>query len=268
MKRNAVLVTGSSSGLGLDAAVYLAGRGFAVYAALRDLGRTSALTEAAEAEGVNIVPVQLDVTDPNQVREAVTDVEHRAGGLFGLVNNAGIQVRGYFEDMTEDEIRRVFEVNVFGAMRVTRAVLPGMREARRGRVIFVSSIAGHLSSPSLSAYCASKFAMRGFSEALSLECQPLGIQVSSIAPPIVRTEIWRRNRGVAAGARKPDSPYARYFARSEALTDRMVQRAKVTPRDVSRRIEHALSDRRPRLHYVVGARASGLLTLRKAMPGD
>lgn len=268
MRADTVLVTGASSGLGLDAAVYLATHGFSVYATVRGRQGRAAITQAAQAAGAEISLVELDVTDAAGAQEAVADVERNSGGIYALVNNAGIQIRGCFEDLTDEEIRRVFEVNVFGAMGMTRAVLPGMRRAGRGRLVFLSSIAGYLCSPGLSVYCATKFAVRGFSEALALELKALNIQVSSVAPPIVRTEIWGKNRGVAKGAENPASPYAHAFARSEELTNRMVSNASITPREVSKTVYHALTARRPRMHYVVGTRASWLLAGRKVLPGD
>lgn len=269
MSSRTVIVTGTSSGLGLDAAVYLADRGFKVYATMRNLDRRGPLDAAAGAAGVNLSVLQLDVTDPASVSRAVEAVQKEAGGVFAVVNNAGVQLRGFFEDLSVQEIRQVFDVNLFGAMRVARAVLPAMRQAGAGRLIFVSSAGGRLGTPALSAYCASKFGLEGFSEILALELRALGIQVSSVAPAIVRTpNFWGINRGTAARASDASSPYAGRFRQHEILVDRIVSRARLTPRQVSKTIHRALTAPRPRVHYMVGRRFAAALLLRRLLPGE
>jgi NAD(P)-dependent dehydrogenase (short-subunit alcohol dehydrogenase family) len=263
-----VLITGASSGIGLETAVHLAERGFRVFASMRDLGRRDALEAEAARRGASVEVVALDVTEKDGVRAAVETVVQRAGALDALVNNAGVQVRGYFEDLSAAEIARVFETNLFGAMSVTRAVLPHFRAAGRGRIVNVSSIGGRLGAPALSAYCASKFALEGWSEALSLEMKLVGVDVSLVAPAIVKTEIWGANRRVAARAAQPDSPYHGVFTRSEGLADRLVANAPTTAHDVARVVHRALTARRPRLRYVVGRRARALLALRAYLPGE
>jgi NAD(P)-dependent dehydrogenase (short-subunit alcohol dehydrogenase family) len=263
-----VLVTGASSGIGLETAVHLARHGFRVFAAVRDLARRNALEAEAARRSVRVEVVPLDVTDADGVRDTVSEVVSRAGSLYGLVNNAGVQLRGYFEDLSPDEIARVFDTNLFGTMAVTRAVLPHLRAAGRGRIVTITSIGGHLGSPALTAYCASKFALEGFSEALALEMKLVGVQVSLVAPAIVRTEIWKGNRHLARGAERPESPYRDSFRRFERLTDRMVASAPTTATDVAVAVRRALTARRPRLRYVVGGRARLLLRLRAYLPGE
>jgi NAD(P)-dependent dehydrogenase (short-subunit alcohol dehydrogenase family) len=264
----AVLVTGASSGLGLESSLYLAERGFRVFATMRDLARRGALDAEASRRGVEVEVLALDVTDGASIRAAVEQIVARAGGIYGLVNNAGIQLRGYFEDLSPAEVAEVFETNLFGVMAVTREVVPHLRKAGQGRIVVMDSIAGRIAAPALSAYCATKFALEGFAEALALEMKLVGVQVSLIEPGIVKTGIWGANRRVAAKALDPAGPYYRWFARSEKLADRMADSAPNRPEDVARAVHRALSARRPRLRYVVGRRARLLLALRSYLPGE
>jgi NAD(P)-dependent dehydrogenase (short-subunit alcohol dehydrogenase family) len=192
----------------------------------------------------------------------------RVPRLFGLVNNAGVVLRGYFEDLSEAEIRRVFETNVFGTMALTRAVLPHLRAAGGGRIVITTSVGGRIGAPAVSAYCASKFALEGFGEALAQEVGPLGVRVALVEPPIVRTPVWEENRGVSPAALDPASPYHRWFLEEERLADRLLRSSPTTPADVARAVVRALTDTRPRLRYLVGRRAARVLRLRRLLPGE
>jgi NAD(P)-dependent dehydrogenase (short-subunit alcohol dehydrogenase family) len=261
-----VLVTGSSSGIGLETAVRLAEAGFRTYATMRDPARSGDLLAEAARRSVRVAVLPLDVTDPATIGPAVERVLSEAGPLYALVNNAGTQWRGYFEDLSDEEIRHVFETNVFGTMAVTRAVLPHMRQERAGRIVIVTSVGGLMASMALSAYCASKFALEGFGEALDLETRPLGIRVSLVEPAIINTPIWGQNRNVAAGALDPRGPYYAWFRASERIADRLIQSSPTTVDDVARAVVRAVADPRPRLRYLVGRRAGLVLTVRRYMP--
>jgi NAD(P)-dependent dehydrogenase (short-subunit alcohol dehydrogenase family) len=264
----AVLVTGASTGLGLATSLHLAERGFRVLASMRDLARSSRIDEEARRRGLDIEVLQLDVTDGASIDRVVSNAIERCGTLYGLVNNAGVQLRGYFEDVADDEVREIFETNVFGTMAVTRAVLPHMRRAGRGRIVIVTSIGGRIGAPAASAYCASKFALEGFGESLALEAKLVGVDVTLIAPAIVPTDIWSRNRSLARGARSSESPYRSRFASLERYTDRLVSRAPTTASDVAKAIEEALTAEKPRMRRVVGGRAALMLALRRQLPGE
>ena len=172
--------------------------------------------------------------------------------------------------MSDAEIRRVFETNVFGTMAVTRAVLPHMRESRQGRIVIMTSISGRIGAMALSAYSSTKFALEGFGEALSLEVAPLGLSVSLVEPGLIQTEIWGSNRHVAhhvaqhAGSHK--SPYWAWFNNLEALTDKLIRSSPTTMRDVAVVVHEALVATRPRLRYLVGRRAKMLYALRRYLP--
>lgn len=264
---DSVIVTGSGTGLGKETSLYLAGRGFAVYAAVLTEEQAEAVSGAARERGLsNIRTPRLDITDPASIRSCVDDVVRETGGVYGLVNNAGIGLRGFFEDLTEAEIRRLFDVNVFGTLAMTRAVLPHMRAARRGRIVIVTSIGGRIGSLGVSTYCATKFAQEGFGECLYQELLPFGIFVSLVEPAIVKTERWGIHRGVAQGAENPNSPYSSWFKREEALADRLANSAPTRPEHVARAIYCALRAARPRLRYMVGRRARLVYLLRRYLP--
>jgi NAD(P)-dependent dehydrogenase (short-subunit alcohol dehydrogenase family) len=170
--------------------------------------------------------------------------------------------------LSEEEIRRLFEVNVFGTMAITRAVLPHMRRARRGRVVIITSIGGKIGSLAVSAYCATKFAQEGFGESLAQEVRPFGIWVTLVEPAIIKTERWGANRRVAQRALEPESPYSAWFAREEKLADGLVASSPTSAADVTRVVDRALTVRRPRLRYMVGWRAKLVATLRRYLPGE
>jgi NAD(P)-dependent dehydrogenase (short-subunit alcohol dehydrogenase family) len=182
------------------------------------------------------------------------------------VNNAGIGLRGCFEDLTDGEIRQVFEANVFGTMAVTRRVLPSMRAAGRGRIVTITSVGGRIATFGLSAYCSSKFAQEGFGEALALELEPFGIRSILIEPGIIKTSRWTVNRGTGANALDPESPYCAMFRRHEELADRFVESRKTRPEHVAKAVYRALVARRPRMRYVVGRPASVVIALRGLLP--
>jgi NAD(P)-dependent dehydrogenase (short-subunit alcohol dehydrogenase family) len=262
-----VLITGAGTGFGLAMALRLARRGFEVFATVPDLGQEAGVAVAAAAAGVSVRVLRLEVTEPDSVAKAVAAVAG-SGGLYAVVNNAGLGLRGFFEDLADDEIRRLFAVNVFGAMTVTRAVLPHLRAAGRGRVVFVSSAGGRIGAVTLSGYCAAKFALEGLGESLALEVAPLGISVSLIEPGLVMTPHFTVNRGRARAAVDPSSPYYAWFVRHEAMVDEILRARRISPDDVARAVERALTARRPRLRYVVGAGARLMVALQRYLPGE
>lgn len=263
-----VLVTGASSGLGLETAAYLAERGFLVYATMRDIGRRDRLDEEARRRGVTVRCLQVDVTAPETITAAVRTIVDECGRLWAVVNNAGVQIRGYFEDLSEAEIRHVFDTNLFGSMSVTRAVAPHMRRAGGGRIVIVTSVAGRIGWLGQSAYCASKFALEGFGEALALEMAPLGVRVILIEPGIIKTDIWRANHTIARRARDPAGPYYAWFREAERLAERLVDTSSGTATDVAAAVCRAVTAARPRRRYATGRRASIALWLRRYVPGD
>lgn len=260
------LITGCSSGFGLLTAVELARRGFRVFATMRDLSRASRLDQELQRAGATAAKLQLDVTDSDNVASTVDQVTREAGAVDVLVNNAGFGIAGAVEDLTLDELRDQFETNFFGMVALTKQVLPSMRERRRGHIINVSSINGRLALPLLSAYCASKYAVEGFSEAMRLELRPYNVFVSLIEPGTFSTDIFGRNARMAARSRHLDSPYYDVTERAEAVTLEYVRRSSADPAAVARRIAQVAITRRPALRYIVGSDARAMSAACRLLP--
>lgn len=268
MSKKTVLITGTSSGIGLKTAVYLAQRGFQVYATMRDLSRRDALDAEAKRCDVEIKVLQCDVTDEVSINNAVGTVVAHEGRIYGLVNNAGILIQGFFEDITDGEMRQAVETNIFGTMTVTRKVLPYMRAAGCGRIIIISSTGGRITLPGVSAYCISKFALEGFAESLVQEIIPFGVRVVLVEPGIIATELLGRNRNIAPKALNHQSIYYPWFKQLEKETDDELKRVSTSPVDVAKSVHKALTATRPKLRYVVGRRAKVLMALRRRLPGE
>ncbi|MCZ8522332.1 MULTISPECIES: SDR family oxidoreductase [Paenibacillus] len=259
------LVTGASSGLGLRIAVALAVEGYLVVAAMRDTGRSDALLAAARSSGAEerIDCRELDVCDEEAVNRTVPAVMAAYGGLDVLVNNAGFAVGGYVEDIPMEAWRAQLETNFFGLVAVTRAVLPAMRQQRRGRILNISSISGRAGFPGYAPYAASKFAVEGFSEALRLEMQPYGVDVVLLEPGAYRTEIWRKG---FEGIHAPEpSPYRQELEGILRYSQRAAETAP-DPQEVADAVLRVLRARRPKLRYPLGKGTAMTLLGRALLP--
>ena len=248
-----VVVTGASSGIGEAAALRLAEAGFVVFAGFRSEadGRRMATLHS------NIRPVRLDVTDRESVSATCSKVLSSGVTLQGLVNNAGIAIGGPVEFLPIDQWRRLFDVNVFGAVMTTQTFLPHLR-AHGGRVIFIGSVSGRLATPFLAPYSASKFALRAITDALRIEVAPAGVFVSIIEPGSVRTPIW--NKGLQSQRQLVQllgpQGVALYGSDLENLRQATELQERIgMPIDrVTQAIVHALTAKTPKTHYLVGSR--------------
>ena len=205
----ATLITGCSTGFGRDAAERLARRGHTVVATMRDVnGRNRLHREALEAlaalERLSLTVVELDVTDDASVQQAVAAAIDRVGGLDAVINNAGFAGIGITEAYTPEQFHRFFDANVYGAVRVNRAVLPHMRRRKGGLLIHVSSGAGRVTVPAMAAYCASKYALEALADAYRYELLPFGIESVLVEPGIYRTPIFDRLLAPADAERVAD----------------------------------------------------------------
>jgi len=249
----AVLVTGASTGIGEACALELDRRGFRVFAGVRREDDGRRLRQAASG---GLTPVLLDVTEPESISTAAETIRGVAGdsGLFGLVNNAGIVVAGPLELLSVDQLRRQFEVNVFGQIAVTQAMLPLLRTAR-GRIVQMSSVSGRVAAPFLGPYAASKHALEALSDALRVELRRWGIAVSIVEPGNVKTPIWEKSQDAAERLLHEWTPEAHqlYGADIEgvrAASARMAETGMPVQRVVDA-VVHALRSRHPRARYAV-----------------
>lgn len=209
-----VLITGSSSGFGYHTAIKCAEKGFRVIATMRNMGKASVFDDQEIHQEVRerIEVWQLDVSDKESL-EHFSEKVSTLDRLDVLVNNAGFAVGGFVEQVPLDTYRRQFETNVFGVIAVTKAVLPLMRQQKRGKIMNVSSVSGLIGFPGLSAYVASKHALEGFSESLRFEVRPYGIDVALIEPGSFQTNIWSSGMEIPESVHDPESPYSNYIKR-------------------------------------------------------
>lgn len=269
MQQPAVVITGASTGIGASTAELLAREGFLAFAGVRDDGAAERLA----SRHARIRPIRIDVTDRSSIAAAARSVLASGSPLRAVVNNAGIAVAGPLEFLPLDDIRRQFEVNVFGAIAVSQAFLPQLRE-QRGRIVFVGSVSGRFSAPYLAPYSASKFALRSIADAMRMELAPAHVSVSLIEPGSVKTPIWRKGRDDRENLIRRLGPLAmQHYARElEALMDQTVEqeRAGIPVEFVARAILHAVTAPRPRAYYPVGpgSRLAGILTLLPAATQD
>ena len=253
-----VVITGASTGIGRATALRLARGGFDVLAGVRREEDGAAL----RGEDGRIEPVLVDVTDAGQVAGLA---ERVAGApLAGLVNNAGIAVAGPLEGIPLDEVRRQYEVNVFGLLAVTQALLEPIRSGH-GRIVNIGSIGGRVNTPFVGPYSSSKAAVRSLSAALRRELRPWGIRVALVEPGALDTPIWRKGeqgaeQTIGALSERVRTLYARQLDALVAATRKIAAGAS-SPDDAAQAVEHALTAARPRTLYTVGreARIQGAL---------
>jgi NAD(P)-dependent dehydrogenase (short-subunit alcohol dehydrogenase family) len=250
------LVTGASSGIGEATVRALLRAGYGVFAAARRLERMAPLAAA----GATLLA--LDLTDDASIVAAVDAVKTAAGRIDVLINNAGYGSYGALEDVAVDEGRRQFEVNLFGAVRLSQLVLPTMRSQKSGKIVNVTSIGGKLGEPFGGWYHATKFALEGLSDCLRMEVAPFGIDVIVIEPGAIRTE-WG---GIARGSllnSSGDTAYGPYAQRHARLLGSAETSSLASPPEVvARTIEQAVEARRPKTRYATGGGARFLLFLR------
>ena len=249
-----VLITGASTGIGAACAIELDRRGWQVFAGVRREEDAKTLQEMASDR---LTPVMLDVTKLEEIEQAIQIVQASTGeiGLNGLINNAGIAVGGPLEAVSDDLLRKQFDVNVFGAIAVARAAMPLLRQGH-GRIVFMSSISGRIAAPFLGPYAMSKFALEAAGDALRNEVRRWGIHVSLVEPGCVQTPIWEKSSQTASqifGELTPEMKTL-YEKDIEKVLE-VIQKSAESAMPVERVVHvvvHALTARRPKLRYPVG----------------
>ena len=258
------IVTGSSSGIGLETALHLAKNGFKTYASMRNLQKSDEIKQRSQAENVSIEIIQLDVTNEESVKMAVNTIVEKEGRVDVLVNNAGYAVIGAVEDLSSKEIRDQFETNVFGVYRVTQAVLPTMRQQKNGRIVTISSIAGFSGFPAMSAYVGTKFAVEGFTESLRHEVLPFGIYASVVEPGVIKTNIMK-TAPVAKKIQDANNNSA-YYETIQAIgkgIEGAMELMGSSPSVVAETVLQAATAENPEIRYTAGEDAKMLQQARK-----
>ena len=261
MASKAVLITGCSTGIGRRTAEHLAEHGWTVYATAR---RPESI---ADLEGKGCRTLALDVTDETSMQAAVKAVEEAEGAVGVLINNAGYSQSGAVEEVPMDQVRRQFETNVFGLLRMCQLVLPGMRRQGWGKIVNISSMGGRLVFPGGGIYHGTKYAVEAISDAMRWEVRGFGIDVILIEPGLIKTEFGETAAHSVSEATPDDGPYADFNRLVAATTSGAYEgRGAAGPEAVAKRIERAISGRRSRTRYPVTAGARVLLGVRKVLP--
>ncbi len=260
-----ILITGATSGIGRHAALYLARKGYHVIATGR---RQELLDELVRETGDQTLhAIRLDVNDAASIAAAqlAADDLTDGHGVDVLINNAGFGIAAPLSEMTDDDVRRQFETNVFGLLAVTRAFIPQMRERGFGKIINVSSVGGRMTMPFFGAYNASKYAVESLSDALRFELHPMGIDVVIIEPGVINTNFADRSLSRVSAYNDASSPYASVLAQVEDM-QRQAESMGVSPDCIARAMHRAIKARRPRARYIAPFRTVLMLGLYKATP--
>lgn len=266
--REAVLITGGTEGLGRAAAVLLAQRGYRVFATGRSERKRQELDAFAAGRKLTIETIEMDVCSDDSVKSAVGSVMVKAGAIDVLINNAGVGYMATVEDLRLEDLRRQFETNIFGALRVTQAVLPQMRKKKKGRILMMSSVAGLVAPPTYGAYSSSKFALEGLSSALRLELYPFGIEVILIEPGYIVTSFQQTARDLAKDyvEAAPHSAYAKVYEGAWEGANKGREKSKTTPEDCARVMLKAIEARHPKARYPVTSLAKWVSFGRRILP--
>lgn len=256
--KKTVLITGSSSGIGRAAVFYFQSKGWNVIATMRVPTTES---EFNQLDRVLVTP--LDVTDAESINAAIMQGIKKFGRIDAVVNNAGYGLTGPFEGATETQIKKQFETNVFGLMRVIRLILPHFRQNKSGKIINISSMGGRIVFPYYSLYHATKWAIEGFSESLRFELEPLGIQVKVIEPGAIKTDFYHRSRDSSLES----SPQAYQHLAQIGFKNMDREGANGSaPHAVAAVIYQAATDDTSKLRFPIGKNAGPLLLFRRLVP--
>ncbi len=254
--KQAILITGTSTGIGKSCALQLDKAGFKIYAGVRKQADGDNLKKMASDK---LIPIILDVTDENSINKAASIIEKDTGHeLYGLVNNAGIGLGGALEVTPVDEIKKLMDINIIGLLAVTQAFIPMLRKSK-GRIVNIGSTSSMLAFPGASAYCASKFAVRAITDSLRIELKPFDMKVILVAPGAIESEIWAKGKAYKEKLRKTISPeisqlYAPLIKFGKKINDEM---KKIPADEVAKDVAHAFTSAKPKSYYIVGKDAKG-----------
>ena len=267
-QQKVAIVTGSSSGIGYATSLLLARNRFHTYATMRNIEKSADIQQIANKERLPLQVIQLDVNDDASIRNSIEKVKSENERIDVLVNNAGYGLIGAFEDLSAEEIKSQFETNFFGVIQLTQQVLPIMRKQKSGTIVNVSSGAGRIGFPGMSAYVSSKFALEGLSESMSYELEPFGIRVVIIEPGVIRTN-FKKNSVMSKKSldNSSISPYSSIIQKMDASISSIVEHA-TPPEEVAKAILHPVISNNPELRYLVGNDIIMMAETKKSMSDE
>jgi short-subunit dehydrogenase len=267
-QQKVAIVTGSSTGIGYATSLLLARNRFHTYATMRNIEKSADIQQIANKERLPLQVIQLDINDDASIRNSIEKVKSENERIDVLVNNAGYGLIGAFEDLSAEEIKSQFETNFFGVIRLTQQVLPIMRKQKSGTIVNISSGAGRIGFPGMSAYVSSKFALEGLSESMSYELEPFGIKVVIIEPGVIRTN-FKKNSVISKKSldNSSISPYSSIIQKVDSSISSMVEHA-TPPEEVAKAILHAVISKNPELRYLVGNDMIMMAETKKSMSDE
>lgn len=258
------VITGCSSGIGYETSILLAKNGFKTYATMRNVEKGDKLKDIAEKENLDLKIIKLDVTDDYSIKNAINEIIQETSRIDILVNNAGNNIAGTVEDLSIEEFKEQFETNFFGLVRVTKAVLPIMRNQNSGIIVNLSSIVGKMAIPLNSAYTSSKFAVEGFSESVRYELEDFGIKVILIEPGVIKSNFYENIKMSKNSLTDPNSPYQPITQKIFEAFLSMIQYA-FPAKIVADVILEAVTSDNPKIRYAVGDDAKSITEAKKRL---
>ena len=260
--KRTVLVTGCSSGIGLATCHVLSNNDFITFGTVRNLSKPNKIQDLIDRESLPLKILHLDVNDNQSIKLAVKRILSDTGRLDVLINNAGYGMFGPIEEITIEEVKKQFETNFFGTIRVIKAIVPIMRKQGNGIIVNISSMVGRFGVPLNSAYVSSKFAVEGLSESIAFELEEFGIRVIVIEPGVVKSDFFQN---VRVKGTDPDSPYRRLMKMRVSFLDKAMKNSETSSYDVASTILDALNSKDPKFRYVVGNDATNSIRMRNSL---
>ncbi len=260
--KRTVLVTGCSSGIGLATCHVLSRNNFMTYGTVRNLSKAKKIQDLMNMDDLSLKILRLDVNDNQSIKLTVKKILNDTGRIDVLINNAGYGMFGPIEEITTQEIKKQFETNFFGAIRLIKAIVPIMRKQGKGTIVNISSMVGRFGVPLNSAYVSSKFAVEGLSESISFELEEFGIRVIVIEPGVVKSDFFHN---VKVKGMNLESPYHELMERRVNFLDKAMKNSLTCSYDVASIILEALNSKDPKFRYVIGNDATNSLRMRNSL---
>lgn len=260
--KRTVLLTGCSSGIGLATCHVLSRNNFMTYGTVRNLSKAKKIQDLINRENLSLKILRLDVNDNQSIKLAVKKILTDTGRIDVLINNAGYGMFGPVEEITTQEIKKQFETNFFGTIRLIKAIVPIMRKQGNGTIVNISSMVGRFGVPLNSAYVSSKFAVEGLSESISFELEEFGTRVIVIEPGVVKSDFFHN---VKVKGMNLESPYHKLMERRVNFLDKAMKNSLTSSYDVADTILEALNSKDPKFRYVIGNDATNSLRMRNSL---